>query len=521
MKYDKSTRRMFLNGCGKSMLAIPLLPSLLPRIAQAQALNIPPRYMFMFLTHGPVKDYWYPADRSTLNKQVLFPANGQSPIYEIAAGPISSNATTGMSYLFDQKFHAYRAKMTFLQGLDTPTLGGHHWASGVIGNLNGAHASNSQYKAMPTIDHIMAYAPGFYPNGGNGFARQILTGFQTKNEFAPIKYNYMSHGFQNALQRSGAVTPVDSIYYENPLNLFNYIFSGFAPPTGPAPTTSTPIVDEVLADYRSLRNGRAISSSDRLLLDTHIDLLAQLEQKLTTPPPTLSCTLPQAPASMPGFSDSTDPNDLTRRIPIINDIIFAAFRCGITRLASFQLSVFNTVDNGTSLHRHAGSVGYDDLHTRQKVASDLAVYDMVRKLDSVTESNGRTMLDNSILHYAAATGPAAHIGMSHPCVLFGSAGGRIKTNQYIDYRMQNPVNLNTGIYANGLLQNQLLVTIMQLMGLPPSAYNMSNLGILPAGYDPATTTYGEFAADNDATMQRRYYKYTDPIKIAGNILPLL
>ncbi len=507
MKYNPITRRLFLQGIGKSTLLLPLLPSLLPKEARAQATNIAPRYYSIFMPYGPVQDNFYPASTG-MTKTQIFPASTKLPAYEIASKNLTTSAN-GFSFLFDSKFNSFASKMLFLRGLDTRESG-HHYAAGPLGNMWGARPTEwTEYRNMPTIDHIMAYAPGFYPNNGAGAIRQLVVG----NNYDMNYGEGFAYGFTNAQARSGPVIHLDNIYQHNPLTLFNYVFGSYqAPPS----MSSTPMVDSVINAFKKVRDGRMISSEDKVGLQNHVDLLAQLEQKLNAGNQTLSCTIPAAPRSIQGRQPYQGPSDAKAQTSLINDVIFAAFRCQITRIANFNLH-YNHYD---MMHIHEGDPGFDKQKDNQKILSDNALIDIVTKLNSFTESNGKTVLDNSIVHYLAASGPYSHSQYSHPCLIFGGGNGKLKMGQYIDYRLQDSAaNKQLGAFSTGLLQNQLLVTIMQAMGLTPQHYNMASLGLLRSIYPSTTSTYGEFVprdgTDNDA------FRYVDPEKIAGQKLPLL
>ncbi len=506
MKYNSLTRRLFLQSSGKTLLALPMLSSLIPRNARAQAMQIAPRYYSLFLPYGPVQDNWHPAATGMTNTQILAPYSGL-PAYEIAAKNLSASVN-GPSYLFDQKFNPYLGKMNFLKGLDTRE-GGHHYGAGILGNLWGARPDEyTEYTSMPTIDHIMAYAPNFYPNGGVGYIPQIVAGINSSMNSG----EGFAYGFSNPTKRTGPVIRMDGIYQHNPKTLFDSIFSGYVPKPGKA---STPIIDSIISDFKKVRDGRAISSEDKLALQAHVDLLAQLELSLNTQTE-LSCTVPAAPISLPGTAPWTGPTNAKLQVQLINDVIFAAFRCQISRVASFNLHVHHY----SKLHIHESGETFDTLKVNQKWCSDNAIFDIVQKLDSFIEANGKSILDNSIVHYSAASGPASHSQYSHPCLLFGSGNGQIKTGQFIDYRMQNlAANKNLGNNATGLLQNQLWVTIMQAMGLSPEDYNMASLGLLRSVYSPTTTTYGEFKPLGGTNSDD--VRYVQPQTIAGQKLPLL
>ena len=78
MKYNPLSRRMFLQGLaaggGYVGFGIPLLPSLVPRRAEAQAMTVPPRFMaFSSQNGGIATPDWYPASGLPMgNERVPF-----------------------------------------------------------------------------------------------------------------------------------------------------------------------------------------------------------------------------------------------------------------------------------------------------------------------------------------------------------------------------------------------------------------------------------------------------------------
>jgi uncharacterized protein DUF1588 len=76
---------------------------------------------------------------------------------------------------------------------------------------------------------------------------------------------------------------------------------------------------------------------------------------------------------------------------------------------------------------------------------------LVGKMDAVVESNGKTMLDNSLVIWTNGLGKGNnHSRQNIPYVLLGSAGGYLATGRYLQFDNAH---------------NDLLVSIMNAMGL--------------------------------------------------------
>lgn len=111
-----------------------------------------------------------------------------------------------------------------------------------------------------------------------------------------------AHGFQDPIAKTGGVQALPAIF--DPRVLFTTLFGslpvGGGGGGGGGGPTSTPDVDTIMANFRKVQNGRAISCDDKQLLQSHIDLFADLKNKLTAVAPTpvsAACVSPATPAS--------------------------------------------------------------------------------------------------------------------------------------------------------------------------------------------------------------------------------
>lgn len=69
----ESSRRTFLRGSGVGV-ALPLLESLLPRSAQAQAAATPRRLLYWFIPNGVISKQWVPTAPGRLSAAALPPS---------------------------------------------------------------------------------------------------------------------------------------------------------------------------------------------------------------------------------------------------------------------------------------------------------------------------------------------------------------------------------------------------------------------------------------------------------------
>jgi hypothetical protein len=166
------------------------------------------------------------------------------------------------------------------------------------------------------------------------------------------------------------------------------------------------------------------------------------------------------------------------------DIVAAAVKCGLTRIASINQSwpfVASYANYGINTegtwHQGVAHTGNQELLSENlRNIFAYGVLLLAQKLD-VEESGGRTFLDNSlIIMTQECGGELTHQGADYSTLTVGSAGGFFKTGQYFDLRRMDP-SARWTLYGNtmgytGPMYNQLLAIILQSMGLPRSEFEV-------------------------------------------------
>ncbi len=500
MKFNKISRRMFLQGSGKLTVMMPFLGSILPKSAKAST-EVKPRFIFISCQNGAQRhEQWFPS-QLPMTPTFLHPAqnNGvnSTPVHNYHTGGINFSATTGISPIFDNKFNSLVPKMNFIKGLDQRFVPfGNHEGAALLGNVGAAHGSVSFCPQIPTIDQLMANAEGFYPNQGNGYVRSVSIN-------TPRGGRFSGYYFSNPYKRTGNIVYVPNIQTAH--NVFKALFDNTSAVS--IGQSNTSIVDEVLEDYRNVRNSRQLASEEKIILDEYIDKLAQLEIKLNTD------VVPNIPICRNLTAPPVTAGTEIQNLNLIVDMLVLAFQCDRTRVATMHFNQVNGRGDGSShtvgdwhwaSHNPTDPLGAQILLDVYKWVADNALYPLVSKMNAVVESNGLTMLDNSIVHFATSSANIGHNSKDLPTLLFGSAGGFFKTGNYIDY-----VNRGTKYYTQnaeyGILHNQYLTNIMRAMGLKKSDWNMKTLGFSKNGFPTNADGYGWYTRiDGDNAYNPRY-----------------
>jgi hypothetical protein len=523
MKYDKLSRRLFLQGAG-STLALPLLSSLAPR--SAQAAGPIKRFIAMKTYNHPVVSHWYPtfqgngymlknakytgdkADGTTLLNQPVEPGSKYraAPLTDLVA------AGRGVSTNLGPFLNRYLPKMLLLRGIDVLPDTNHNY-SAFLGNYSSCDEATPVKPTLdlpkwPTIDQVMAYSPTFYANAPQARSLNLGTGI-------PKGIQWSDNG-----NRGGPVYQGTSIM--NPLDAYNKAFEGFTPGNGAGSPDQARqlkdagLIDRVYQDYVRLKNNRRLSGADKMLLEQYATLLQDLHNKLKSTQ-AATCTKPAAPPSSPN-NTGQDRMDIKTKWELFIDVVVASIMCDRSRV--FTLDVRKVLTDAAALYHNPDGVGgswhgaahrwgapdQNAISQGHTWAAQHIFGRLMEKLD-VVESGGATYLDNSLIYWGSELG-FNHINYSIGSVLAGGAGGYLKTGRYIDYIDWDGrayFGQHGGTVIKGIPHNQLCVTILQAMGVPPSEYER-----------PGRKGFGETATTNKspATWATDY-----DLSQIGNVLP--
>lgn len=272
----------------------------------------------------------------------------------------------------------------------------------------------------------------------------------------------------------------------SPYTMFDVVFSQLgADPTGVAKLRARrhSILDAVDKQYASL--APKLGVDDKKKLEQHLTSIREVEQHLDAPGGTLGgyCQVP----------DTGDPIDLNapESFPAIGklhmDLLTMALACDLTRVCTLQWSASTNnrpypwlmYDEGAGPAPIVGDehiLGHQpdtDVHAWGKLRvirkwyfEQLAY--LLGKLDSMQEGDG-TMLDNTIVLLGSEIARGnTHSHMDAPFFLAGSGGGYFKTGRYLEYTGDVP-------------HNNLLVSLLNAMGLPHTTFGDANYCTGPLG----------------------------------------
>ncbi len=491
-KNNKVSRRMFLKGAGGISLAIPLLQSLLPREAWAQSATTVKRYFSLVggYDYGHHQN-WFP----TLNQlsQVYTPSNGDQTIRYQALNTFTPQATSILSPMLGNRLNPYLSKMNILRGLNLHTRIA-HGSGPMLGNIAASDGHDTQVtslKSLPTIDQVLGANRNFTPHSND----PLLIG---------NAYSYIKAAGGSVSRASGTWT--------KPNQLFSNLFTpgGNPIPEGGGGGATTPahprrdVLTRVMEDFRRVRRGRNISTVDAQVLDNtmdrYSDILSRLGETVTSS--TSGCsysTISTTAAQNDGVANaySYNPQSHAYAFDMYARIFAAAASCDLRRVFDLHLNIPDFFDRNSAEDFHQGhshqpwaviasngnKINHQYMGEIWRLYIDSFLSRLVSELDSFKEANGRSVLDNSLVHMTLECS-TVHSDYNKPCLLIGSAGGSLTTGHMIDYSRRelgvhpeqgdnfenDPSNPRFGHVYYGAHYNRSLTTILQALGVSPTDY---------------------------------------------------
>lgn len=468
-------RRQFLRSTGGFILSMPFLPSLAEK-GFAQTITIPRRLVSIRSLYGQPPELFYPTAYRPTQKMTV----GGSQNNYIYYRAIPKNQI--ISDLLGTEFQSISHKLSILRGLDV--MGCDHNQCMM---LSPGYLGKDGKSSWPTtFDEMLATSSVIYPNSPT---HRIL-----RIEPTPDGTGY-DNGFSF---KDGINQP-----YEKDLNrLFSTLFKK---PSDTSPTKQQKLikaVDLALAPINSIKQSRQISSVDKLRLDQFVSMLNDVENKIKAQQIT-SCE-----ASAP-----QKPVDFDSAYDLANDISILALSCGLTQIVSLSLFHFTSLpgETGSSFHDMSHWVYGNDQNPYPNIGAGIEPkiegFDMstikrmwslaakkagklMTKMDSVVESNGKTMLDNSLVFWGNESGGASSHGSrgSMPVLVGGTLGDKVVPG-YWDYTYRPFMRYAGNSFydvVGTIPYTNFLTTLANLYEIPSSFYEKENSG-----------GFGDFSVNKD------------------------
>ena len=405
-------RRAFLRGAGAA-LALPFLDAMRPALA---AVAKPPlRLAFLYVPNGIDMANWNVATDGPLGDlpRVLAPLSAlRADMLQL--GNLTHNSARAL--------------------LDGP--GDHARCSGSY--LTGVQVRKStvDIQASVSCDQIVARHVG----AATRFASLEL-GMDDVRQAGDCDSGY-SCAYTNNLAWRSATQPLPPIL--NPRLLFERLF-GSERPQSPEQAARRArdrrsILDFVMSDTRSLQ--ASLGPTDVRKLDEYLTSIREVEHQLE-----------RAEASDGAVDPGMDkpygtPPDFGEHFKLLTDMISIAFRADLTRVVTFLMTREGTQrtyreigipDGHHPLSHHKNNPELMEKVTRINEYHTALLAGWLERLKATPEGDGN-LLDNSLIVYGSGISDGnRHLHDDLPTLLFGRAGGAIRSGRRITFRRETPM----------------------------------------------------------------------------------
>lgn len=223
------------------------------------------------------------------------------------------------------------------------------------------------------------------------------------------------------------------------------------------------VTDLVLADAKTL--SKKLATEDRHTLDEYMTMVRNIELRIKK----LQKLISSADIRIPK-SEVVPRGEYIR---LQADLMLLALQMGITNICTFMIGperwdatlmyegVFDKpVQHHNMTHNQKGK-GYLEVQKIDLFHMQQYAY-ILSRMKSIKESDGTSLLDNSIVTYGAGLGDGAtHQYFDLPMIVAGRAQNQVKQGRFIKCK-------------SGTLNSNLWLTIANLMGLEIDSYSDSN-----------------------------------------------
>lgn len=425
----KLHRRQLLRTLGAAALAAPFM-----RVASAQAVDTPKRFIFMMTANG-------------------FQLNGWTPTGSGASFTLGSSLAS---------LEPFKSKLLLLRGLDMAASyegpgGGHQKGCGAW--LTGRPLNDGDFTGG-NGDLLSGWGSGISVD------QRIANVIGGETRLPSLELGVAVSGSNNrhriSYSGSDAPLPPDS----SPQRVYERLFSsvvGDASSLARLRRRRQSVLDWVRGDLGRL-NGR-LGAEDRPALDAHLERIREIERQLDMT--ASACTAPDAPATF----DPMRQENLERAGTLQIDLMVAAMACDITRVSTLLWS------GGTSGQRFP-ALGFTESHhslshdgdsntTSQRKLREINTFHaqrfahLLQRLEETPEpgGGGGTMLDNTVVVWGSELSKGnSHSRRDMPIVMAGGLGGYFRTGRYLT--------------LGGQPHNNLLLTILHGFGIMDTSFGL-------------------------------------------------
>lgn len=420
-----TSRRRFLLGTGGVVLSLPWLESYPGQCGAAesdQPTSPPQRLAFFYLPNGIVRRGFFPGE----SDRELPKFAGQNNVWRFAGKtvPVGSHPLTLTPTL--ASLHKMRQKISLITGLDRTFQHGTdshaQAASCFLTSVAPFEVENSAYPLARTLDHIAADSIG----RATPFPTLELSCNDHKNNIESIYFDNMSwYG-------TGHVAPS----MRNPRQVYDRLFGTRTN------TQFRNITDLALGNARDLQ--RRLSANDRQKFDEYFEAIRAIETRMDR--------IESMKTNLVAEQIERPEEHLPRNeyIHLMGDLMVTALQSGITHVGTLMVGPerWTTPTNWEGIldkpHSHHAMTHSPHNHLEDLLKLDYfhvsAFARLLERMDGIQESDGTSLLDNTIFTLGAGLGDGTtHQYNDLPLVVAGGGGGTLKLGKHVHCKTGTPL----------------------------------------------------------------------------------
>jgi len=497
MKKVRISRRTMLRGIGGVAVGLPVLECMLDSNGEAlaQSMPIPKRSAIIFAGQAIGGDDWADNTSMVLGKRstdtaafIVPPETGSGYTVTLPLKPLADKNLMGDFSLVSGLRIPYSASS--VDATAVPAAGAfrdfHGGGAGPL--LCGTRSQSSSFTCRSaTSDQIVA---GFNKPGSIGalVLRAQPAWYLSGSSFSGRQY----------ISYKGDAAPIEA--QTSPSIVYHSLFDGFTPVDASARAQhdfdlrARQSVLSLITDKRNRVLGK-VGAADKVRLQRHFDEIRDLELRIAAMPPDAGgqCQPPADPgpdlpvggnnagSGSDQIATNTGYSDEATRARLLADLIHMAFVCDVTRVATLQITVFQSHMNvfpisdplGVPIHADMHECGHNgDAMTRGQIPVSTCLQwhishyaYLLDKLKNTQEGAG-SVLDNSAVVFMPEAGhgqqlnDAMSMNATHSVekmvLLVGGRAGGLKPGRHIATAQAHP--------------GQVLVSAMQAVGYSKNTF---------------------------------------------------
>lgn len=436
MSRSNWSRRAILRGAGVS-LALPLLPSLLPRAARAQDNTPPTRLVFWYVANGVHMPAWRPT-RTGAGYDLPSSLVGLTPVQDKVS---VLSGLANMSGSFNRPGDHARGTGCFIT-CERPE-----------------YTDNATHYNGISVDQVAAAE-----RGGETLFPSLQLGLDGGSNSGSCDSGY-GCAYVHSISWADATTPLPKV--TDPRTTFDRLFSGLDG-TDPADierrrALRLSVLDAVSADATRLQ--RKMGATDRAKLDQYLTGVREVEKRVES--------LDDQVCSPPGRPERG--LDVPERAAAMGALMAVALQCDLTRVISYMFA------NGGSGRSHTW-LGFSDNHhglshhqsdaAKQAKIAQINTWEVdvfasfLQRLEAIEEVDGSTLLDNTLVMFGSEISDGnRHNHDDLPVLLAGGGAAGIDQGRHLQFTGREPI-------AN------LYLSMLDAFGAPQSSFGSDSTGPL-------------------------------------------